>query len=260
MKVLFIGDIFGEVGKEAVKEHLPTIKKNHKIDFVIAQGENITNRKGMSKEDYKELLEAGVNVFTMGNHIWANNDIKELINDHNNIVRPLNVPSKYLGNGSSVFKTKNNKLIRITSIMGITFNKLQNPWDIDYANNFFDSIDEYLDNSEHDYHIIDFHAETTSEKAVLSLYCDGKVNAIVGTHTHVQTADERTLPKGTAFITDVGMTGPKNSAIGANYLEVYRKMRYNENIRFRESRNKFQFNAVVIKLGKKHNIISRINF
>lgn len=260
MKVLFIGDIFGQVGKNAIKEHLPKIKKNHKIDFVIAQGENVTNRKGLSKKDYKELVDAGIDVFTMGNHVWANSEINDLIQKHKNIIRPLNVPGDVIGSGTNLFKTKNNKIIRVTSVLGITFNKLQNPWNVNYANNFFDSIDLYLDSKDHDYHIIDFHSETTSEKAVFSLYCDGKVNALVGTHTHVQTADERTLPKGTAFITDVGMTGPKNSAIGANYLEVYKKMRYNERVKFKESKNRSQFNAVIIKFGKKLNVISRINF
>ena len=121
-------------------------------------------------------------------------------------------------------------------------------------------MDKIIKNDNSDFHILDFHAETTSEKAVLSLYLDGKINAVLGTHTHVQTNDARTLPRGTAFITDVGMTGPRDCAIGANYQEVYERMRFNKRVRFYESKNSGQFNAVILTMSKGKNRLKKINF
>ncbi len=259
MKVLFIGDIFGRPGLETVVQELPKLKNKHNIDFVIVQGENISGRKGLIYKDYKKLKEVGVDAFTMGNHVWAKNEIKNLF-IHNDIIRPYNISKKYPGKGSIIFNIKE-KTLRITTIMGITFNELRKPWKESYASNFFNSLDEInQDEIKADYHFIDFHGETTSEKAVFSLYADGLVDAIVGTHTHVQTADNKILPNGTAFITDVGMTGPKNSAIGADFESVYLKMRYNEMSRFTVSKNKCQINAVVIELNKNKNKIKRINY
>ncbi|MCR8613261.1 MAG: TIGR00282 family metallophosphoesterase [Mycoplasma sp.] len=247
MKILFIGDIFGKKGKEFVIEHLPSLIKDNNVDFVIAQGENITNRKGLNVNDYNELRNAGVNVFTMGNHVWADKGISDLIKNNENVIRPYNVNKSCPGVGSMIFEV-NNKKIRVTSLMGIAFNKLNKPWKQEYSNNFFDAMDEILESSNDDIYIdfVDFHGETTSEKAVFSLHYDGKVDVIVGTHTHVQTSDERILPKGTAFITDAGMTGPKNSAIGANFEEVYKRMRFNERAKFKESMNSAQFNGVLV--------------
>lgn len=245
--ILFIGDIFSQPGIETTKKYLPLLKEKYKIDFVIAQGENISGRKGLNLSDYKTLKSIGIDAFTLGNHAWFNSEIHNIINN-NDVIRPANIEKDYPGNGSNVFIVNNQKL-RITSLMGITFNKLLPPWKEEYANSFFDEIDSILQNDESDYHIIDFHAETTSEKNVLALYLDGKISACIGTHTHVQTNDARILPKGTAFITDAGMTGPSNSAIGANFQEVYEKMRYDSLVRFQVSNNKCQFNGVYLVLS-----------
>ncbi|UWD34285.1 TIGR00282 family metallophosphoesterase [Mesomycoplasma molare] len=251
LRVLFIGDVFGVSGIQAIEKHLDYLKEKYKVDLVIAQAENVSGRKGMNVVDYTKLKDIGIDIFTLGNHVWANQEIHNII-DNNDIVRPYNVEKGvYPGSGSNVFNVKNFK-IRITSLLGKTFNKLNNPWKQEEANSFFDSIDEILevDNNSSDFHIIDFHAETTSEKNVFGLYVDGKVDAILGTHTHVQTNDDKILPEGTLYITDVGMTGPKDSAIGANFLEVYEKMRYNQKSRFKASDNKAQFNAVFLILSK----------
>ncbi|TCG10756.1 TIGR00282 family metallophosphoesterase [Mycoplasma todarodis] len=259
MKVLFIGDIFGKPGLKTVVQELPKLKEKYKIDFVIVQGENISGRKGLIQKDYKKLKDAGVNAFTMGNHVWAKDDIKNILK-YNDVIRPYNVSKNYAGKGSIVFDVKGEKL-RVTSMMGITFNELRKPWKESHASNFFDALDEIKDQkTDEDYHFIDFHGETTSEKAVFSLYADGLVDAIVGTHTHVQTSDDKILPNGTAFITDVGMTGPKNAAIGADFESVYLKMRYDEMSRFTVSKNDCQVNAVVIELNKKGNKIQRLNY
>ncbi|MFV8479506.1 TIGR00282 family metallophosphoesterase [Mycoplasma sp. T193] len=249
INILFLGDIFGEPGVKTVEKFLPTLIKDFSVDFTIAQGENVTGRKGLDKNDYDRLSQAGVNAFTMGNHVWANSDIENFI-DNSNVIRPYNIDLDYPGQGSKVFEVKGNTL-RVTSIMGITFNELMSPWKQSQANNFFDAMDQLLEEGQKaDFHFVDFHAETTSEKNVFALYLDGKVDAVCGTHTHVQTNDARILPKGTAYITDAGMTGPMNSAIGANFDEVYHKMRYNAHERFKVSNNNTQINGVIITLDK----------
>lgn len=248
INVLFIGDIFGRPGIEVVGEKINEIKNKYEIDFVVAQAENVSGRKGLEPKDYEELKSIGINAFTLGNHVWAKKSIEEIINN-NDIIRPLNIDKTYPGHGSSIFEI-NGKTLRVTSILGITFNPLNSPWKHQQANNFFDAIDEVLQNDNSDFHIVDFHAETTSEKNVLALYLDGKVSALVGTHTHVQTADAKVFEKNLAYITDAGMCGPKDSAIGANFQEVYEKMRFDKMISFKISKNKPQFNGVVLKLRK----------
>ncbi|MFV8401100.1 TIGR00282 family metallophosphoesterase [Mycoplasma sp. 005V] len=259
INILFLGDIFGEPGVKTVEKFLPTLIKDFSVDFTIAQGENVTGRKGLDKNDYDRLSLAGVNAFTMGNHVWANSDIENFI-DNSNVIRPYNIDLDYPGQGSKVFEVKGHTL-RVTSIMGITFNELMSPWKQAQANNFFDAMDQLLEvEQKTDFHFVDFHAETTSEKNVFALYLDGKVDAICGTHTHVQTNDARILPKGTAYVTDAGMTGPMDCAIGANFDEVYHKMRYNAHERFKVSPNNTQINGVFITLDKENgNKISLLN-
>lgn len=258
LNILFIGDIFGQPGIDAAEKYLPIIKEKYPYDFVIAQGENVSGRKGLNIKDYKKLQKIGINAFTFGNHVWFNNEIQQIIGN-DDIIRPANISKDYLGEGSRVFNI-NGISLRITSLMGITFNKLLPPWGETHANSFFDTIDEINENDTSDFHFIDFHAETTSEKNVLAIHLDGKISALVGTHTHVQTNDARILPKGTAFISDAGMTGPSDCAIGANFDEVYKNMRYGERIRFKVSKTSPQFNGVYIKLrNKRPNKIIPIN-
>ncbi len=258
LNILFIGDIFGNPGIEKVEEELLNLKEKYAIDFVIAQSENVSGRKGFLKKDYDKLSIAGVDAFTLGNHVWAKKEILNII-DNKNIIRPLNIEEHYPGNGSSVFEI-NGTTLRVTSLMGITFNKLLSPWKEEYANSFFDAIDKLIETDESDFHFIDFHAETTSEKNVLAVYLDGKVDALIGTHTHVQTNDAKIFEKNLAFVSDAGMTGPSNCAIGANFQEVYEKMRFDSFSRFQVSKNISQFNGVVVQLNKKKSKIKLINF
>lgn len=261
LKLLFIGDIFGEPGVEFVEELLPIIKKEYNIDFVIGQAENVSGRKGFVKEDYERLKSSGVDAFTLGNHVWAKKEILEIIHNED-VIRPANINPQYAGEGTRIFNIKGMSL-RVTQLMGITFNKLSPPWNEEYADNFFDCIDNIIKFKEKsDFHFIDFHAETTSEKNVLGLYVDGKVDAICGTHTHVQTNDDKKLPNHTLYITDVGMTGPANSAIGADFESVYEKMRFDRPSKFEVSKNKQQFNAVILELNninKENNKINKLN-
>ncbi|AWX69682.1 TIGR00282 family metallophosphoesterase [[Mycoplasma] anseris] len=249
INILFLGDIFGSPGIRMVEKELPKLKTKYNIDFVIAQAENVSGRKGFEPKDYKRLKRAGVNAFTLGNHVWAKSKINEIIEEVD-LIRPANIDNKYPGSGIRIFEVKNQK-IAVLSFMGITFNPLLSPWEEEQANDFFDKFDELYNQFEADYWIIDFHAETTSEKAIFSLYVDGKASALFGTHTHVQTNDARTLPKGTYFVTDAGMCGPRDCAIGSNYEEVYQKMRYNAKLPFQVSENKCQLNGIVFTLTKK---------
>nr|WP_318024030.1 TIGR00282 family metallophosphoesterase [Mycoplasmopsis primatum] len=260
LSILFIGDIFGTPGIKMVKKHLPELRKKYNADVVIAQSENVSGRKGLEKKDYQELKSAGVDIFTLGNHVWAKSDILNIINN-DDLIRPANINPGYPGKGTQVFKLKNDISLRVTSLMGITFNKLLKPWTQDSADNFFDTIDSIREYQEKtDFHFIDFHAETTSEKYVLGLYLDGLVDAICGTHTHVQTNDAHVLPKGTCFVTDAGMTGPYDCAIGANFQEIYEHMRFGAMKVFKTSNNPTQFNGVYLKLNtnKKKNHIELI--
>lgn len=248
LNILFLGDIFGEPGIEAIEKTLPKLIQENNIDFVFAQAENVSGRKGFVNVDYLRLKKAGVNAFTLGNHVWARKEILEII-ANDDLMRPANIDNTYPGMGSRIFKVKGTTL-RITALMGIQFNKLMTPWREESANSFFDCVDQIISNDKSDFHVIDFHGETTSEKAVLGLYLDGKISAMVGTHTHVQTNDDRVLPNGTLFITDAGMCGPKDSAIGANFLEVYENMRYGSYKRFCVSQNETQINGVVLQLNE----------
>lgn len=264
LKILFIGDIFGQSGIQKIEEVLPKFIEQEKIDFVIAQSENVSGRKGLEPKDYLHLKALGINAFTLGNHAFAKNSVTTII-DNGDILRPYNVNDEYPGVGTNVFYLKNNLKLRVTSLLGITFNDLNNPWKQSKANNFFDAIDEIIKNDDSDYHIIDFHAETTSEKNVFALYLDQyhpkKVSAVLGTHTHVQTNDAQKLPNDLLFISDVGMTGPENSAIGANFEEVYEKMRFNSKNPFKPSTNKSKLNAVILTLSKKEKpTIKPLNF
>lgn len=248
INVLFLGDIFGDPGIKVVNKYLSKIKKEYDIDFVIAQAENVSGRKGFEPKDFKKLRSIGVDAFTLGNHVWAKDKIKEIINK-NELIRPANINNKYPGKGIRIFNVKDKK-IAVMSFMGITFNPLLAPWEEQSANNFFDSFDKLYEENHADYYIIDFHAETTAEKSVFSLYVDGKVDAFFGTHTHVQTNDARILPNGTYYATDAGMCGPRNCAIGSNFQEVYEKMRFGSFVSFQVSKNQCQLNGIVFRLTK----------
>ncbi len=207
MNILIIGDIVGNSGVKKVKEILPKVIHEEKIDFVIANGENSSDGMGITSKIFKELMLAGVNVVTMGNHTWGKKDIFNII-DNKNLLRPANYPKGVVGNGYGIYNCNNKKIAVINLIGRASMNILsENPFII--ANDIVDKIKNDVD-----FIIIDFHAEATAEKIAMGYYMDGKVTCIFGTHTHVATADETILENGTAYITDIGMTGPKKSVIG----------------------------------------------
>ena len=207
MKILAVGDIVGESGLRKLKEVLPNLKKEENIDFVIVNGENVAGGMGITEKNYRDMLECGTDVVTMGNHTWGKKDIFKFI-DEPQIIRPANYTKGLPGKGYATFKVKDKTIAVINLIGRVDINVLsENPFKV--ASDLVEELKEQADVI-----VIDFHAEATAEKIALGHYLDGKVTAIFGTHTHVQTADAKILPKGTGYITDIGMTGPISSVIG----------------------------------------------
>ncbi len=207
MRILAVGDIVGESGVRKLKELLPKIKKEENIDFVITNGENSAGGMGITEKNFKDILEAGTNVVTMGNHTWGKKDIFKFI-DNSQLLRPANYPKGVVGKGIGIYECKGKKIAVMNFIGRVDINILsENPFIM--AKEMVEEIRNKVDII-----IIDFHAEATAEKIAMGRFLDGKITALFGTHTHVQTADEQILPQGTAYITDIGMTGPKNSVIG----------------------------------------------
>ena len=209
MRVLAIGDLIGSAGIKKLKKELPKIIESKNIDFVIVNGENSAEGMGITEKNFKDITSLGVDCITMGNHTWGKKDIFKFI-DNPKIIRPANYPNGVVGKGYNIYKCKDKKIAVINLIGRVDINILtENPFL--EANKIIDKI-----KNEVDMIFVDFHAEATAEKIALGYYLDGKVTAVFGTHTHVQTADEKILPNGTAYITDIGMTGPKYSVIGMN--------------------------------------------
>lgn len=218
LRVLLIGDAIGRPGRNAISQVVPRYKQSGQAHFVIANGENTAHGKGITRETVKQLLTAGVDVITAGNHTWDNKDIFNIINDETRLLRPANIgkPDITPGRGSGVFEVRGFEgvYVGVFNLLGRTHMAPANcPF---HAAK--DIIAELLD--ETCINFLDFHAETTSEKITMGWFLDGQATGVFGTHTHVQTADERVLPQGTAYITDLGMTGGHKGVIGVKYPEV----------------------------------------
>ncbi len=245
MNILFIGDIVGSPGRGVVKQLLPGLKKEYGLDFVIANAENAAGGSGITSRVADELFDSGIDVLTSGDHIWKKREIFEFIDKDERILRPLNFPAGAPGRGAKVFKTHNNTKIAVVSIQGRVFMEaLECP---------FRTAREEVEKlaKETKIIIVDMHAEATSEKVALGWYLDGKVSAILGTHTHIQTADEKILPNGTAFITDVGMTGPYDSVIGRRVEDVLERFLTAVPIRFEVAEGNVQLHGAVVEIDEK---------
>jgi metallophosphoesterase (TIGR00282 family) len=208
LRVLFLGDIVGEPGRNAVIDRLPELKENHALDFVIVNGENAAGGRGITGKITIDLLRAGVSVVTSGDHIWDQKEIVAFLNLEPRLLRPVNYPDGAPGSGSIVLETAKGK-IGVINVQARTFMQpiLENPFHAVEA-----AVAKMRDETANI--IVDAHGETTSEKIALGRFLDGKVSAVIGTHTHVQTADEQIFPGGTAFLCDAGMCGPVNSILG----------------------------------------------
>jgi metallophosphoesterase (TIGR00282 family) len=217
VKLLFIGDIVGQPGRNAVKALLPTLRQQHHLDFVIANGENSAGGSGITPKIAEEIFSAGVDVITTGDHLWDQKDVLELLADEKRFLRPLNYPAGVPGKGSGIF-TAGQFSIAVLNAQGRTFMQpqLENP--------FILAAEEVKKLREQTKIIfVDFHAEATSEKIAFARMLDGQVSAVVGTHTHVQTADEQIFPGGTAYLSDAGFTGPHESVLGREIEPVIKR-------------------------------------
>ena len=248
MRILAIGDIFGRPGRKIFRDLLPSLIKKHKADFVIANAENAAGGRGLTPKTADEILESPVNVLTAGNHIWEHDGIHAYF-DSLPILRPLNVNVAVPGKGWGIFTASNGARICVISLQGVVYmeekgNKADNP---------FHSIDKLLSEikSKSDLTLIDFHAEATSEKRALGWLLDGRVTALLGTHTHVQTADEQVLPQGTAYISDLGMTGPHQSVIGLDKDVAIHRFLTGEKKKFKVAEEGVAIEGVLIEVDEK---------
>lgn len=250
MKILFIGDVVGAPGREYLTKNLRKIKNNYNIDICIANGENSSHGNGASVSSANELYNAGVDVITMGNHTFKR-DMTEVFDEFPFVIRPINLPSSLPGNGSYIYDNGKTRLGVINAIGRIYMDPCDSP---------FTAVSKEIANlkEECDAIFVDFHAEATSEKGAMGYYLDGKVSAVIGTHTHIQTADEKILPKGTAFITDAGMTGPYTSILGVSKDVIVDRFVNFTNSKFEIAGGKVQFNGVVITVDEKTGLASGI--
>ncbi|MFP4286608.1 MAG: TIGR00282 family metallophosphoesterase [Candidatus Izemoplasmataceae bacterium] len=243
MKLLFIGDVYGKQGLKALDTFLPEIKREYNYHVLIINGENVSDGLGIKLSDYKFFMEKGAHAITLGNHAFSKQELLEFIEDAN-IVRAINYPKNTPGKGIYTFKF-NQHVISIIQVMGRIF--MHDP-----LNNPFEALDEVLKDLTSDLIIVDVHAEATSEKLAIAHYLDGRVTAVIGTHTHVATNDAMRLPKKTLYITDVGMTGAKYGILGADKDIVLKKFLTGMPLRMKpEESSILQLNAVLIDTDKQ---------
>lgn len=255
LNILFIGDIVGNPGRKVAKEMIQKLKRERQVDFCIANGENSAGGSGITYVVAQELYKSGVDAITLGNHTWSKREITNFIDSDKCIVRPANYPEELPGRGSTVIANDKGK-IGVLNLMGRVY--------MDSIDCPFKVADRELIELKTQARVIlvDIHAEATSEKCALAWHLDGRVSCVLGTHTHVQTADERILPCGTAFISDVGMTGPYEGIIGVNRDIVINKFLTHMPNRFEIAQGSVQFNAVYLEVDEitgKTTKIERIN-
>ncbi len=218
MKILFIGDIYGKCGRQTLKQYLPPLKEKYATDFVIANVDNAAHGFGVTAEIAQNLLDFGVDALTGGDHIWNQRDIISFIDQEPRLLRPHNMPENSPGQGFHILE-KNGKKLLLIHLLGRVF---MDPTDDPFLC-IKKLLERYTLKKNVDAIFVDFHAEATSETMVMGQYFDGQVSAVVGTHTHIQTADDRILTQGTAYMTDVGMTGDYDSIVGAEKTEPFNR-------------------------------------
>lgn len=260
IKVLFIGDVCGSPGRKALEKFIPEIKQKHDVDIVITNIENLAHGRGATVKTVNEIMGYGVDFMTAGNHIWRNKDFHELLGGEYPIIRPINYPEDIPGVGYGEIDLGSKGMFLVVNLMGVAFfsneRTLSEP---------FRRIDAFLNTINPDDYsgiLVDFHAEATGEKLSAALYLDGRVSAVVGTHTHVPTADERVLPSGTAYINDVGMAGPMDAVLWVKKERIFEQNMYPYAQGFEiEEEGPIRFDAVLIEIEgpKKAVSISRIN-
>jgi 2',3'-cyclic-nucleotide 2'-phosphodiesterase len=242
LNILAIGDVIGKPGRTALKEALPSIKSEEKIDFCVANGENSAGGNGITPPVAEELFSAGVDVITTGNHVWDKKEVKDIIGRNRNLLRPHNYPPGAPGSGYEIFKIKNKVQIGVINLAGRVFMaNLDCPFRTgEEAARIIAKTTNII--------IVDFHAEATAEKTAAGWHLDGLVSAVFGTHTHIQTADERILPGKSAYITDIGMTGSVDSVIGVDKHQVIQRFLTQMPLRFQPASGDIRIEGIVLKI------------
>ncbi len=250
MKILAVGDIVGEGGLEKLKKELKPIQEEEKIDFTVVNAENCSGGSGLTQKDYNELCKLPIDVMTMGNHTWGKADIYKFINNNPRLIRPANYSKGVPGSGYTVIQ-KNGKKFLVINLIGRTGMQV-------LSDNPFTTVDKILSKEKADYIIVDFHAEATAEKLAMAYYLDGRVNVLFGTHTHVQTADEMIMEKGTGYITDLGMTGPTQSIIGMDIKASLKRFLTSIPERYKLAEGDSKLNSVVFEFDDEKSRIKNI--
>ena len=251
MKLLFIGDIVGEPGRRAVKQIVPQLRQRHELDVVIANGENSAGGSGITPKTAEEIFSAGVDIITSGDHLWDQKEVIALLENEKRFLRPLNYPPGTPGQGSAIFEIRNPKseirsplAIAVLNLQGRTFMPvLENPFLLGRA-----EVERLRQTT--NIIFVDLHAEATSEKISLARMLDGLVSAVIGTHTHVQTADEQIFPGGTAFLCDAGFTGPHESVLGREIEPVIRRFLTHQPQRFEVAKERVLLQGVLVEIDE----------
>lgn len=251
MKILAVGDLIGNSGIQELKKQINQIRQNEQIDFTIVNGENAAEGMGITTKNFNDILSLNIDVVTMGNHTWGKKDIFQFI-DHPKLIRPANYPKGVVGKGIGIYECQGKKIAVINLIGRVDINVL--------SENPFIKVKEMVEEikNEVDMIFVDFHAEATAEKIAMGYFLDGKVTAVFGTHTHVQTADEKILPEGTGYITDIGMTGPKNSVIGMDISASLKRFETTLPERYKIASGECIFNGVIFEIDDAKNKVKSI--
>lgn len=253
MNILIVGDVYSKLGRSALERNLKKIREEKTINLLIVNGENTSHGKGLNENHYKWYMNLGVSVLTLGNHSFQNRGIFKFIDEVNNLVRPYNLPEGTRGKGYCTINY-NGISITVLQMMGTVF--MNN----DSLRSTFEATEEILNNTNSDIYICDFHGEATSEKIAYALHFDGRIQIIYGTHTHVQTSDLRLLPKGSAYITDVGMTGALNGVIGTKAsIIIDRFINKSQNVFEPEDKGPSQFNAILIEIDDRSHKVTNFD-
>jgi metallophosphoesterase (TIGR00282 family) len=246
MKILFIGDVVGSPGRDAIREILPRLKEKKSIDFVIANAENSAGGTGITPRVANDLFNSGCNVLTSGDHIWRRQEVIEILNSDANLLRPLNLTGCSIGRGYNFYKTESGLSVAVVSLLGRVFLDASTDSPFIVMRDALPKIKK-----ETNIIVLDFHAEATSEKIAMGWFLDGEVSCVLGTHTHVQTADEKILPNGTAYITDVGMSGPFDSVIGRKKEQIIERFVTGMPIRFELGTEDVRLQGVIVEIDDK---------
>ncbi|HQP09801.1 MAG TPA: TIGR00282 family metallophosphoesterase [Candidatus Omnitrophota bacterium] len=253
MNILCIGDVVGKPGRLAVEGLLGDLKKEFNIDLTIVNAENAAGGSGITVKIAKRLFEIGCDVLTMGDHVWDQKEIEEYLNEEEYLIRPANFPTGAPGRGWCIKKTASGAKVGVVNLMGRVFMRYHLECPFRAADAIINEIRKETPNI-----IVDMHAEATSEKVAVGHYVDGRVSAVFGTHTHIQTADEKILPKGTAYITDLGMTGPYDSVIGQNKEHIIRRFLTSLPHKFQVAHDDVRLHGMVVAVDKTTGNASRI--